>query len=339
MLLYRAGKAYTQASYALESDFESEIVRNHARFFGADTVYIDAKRKLDTRALGGTIPDGFLFDFSDRDNPEFYLVEIELAAHDFFSHIFPQVTRFLGFFQNPQSQQKLVEKLFAIITETPELSERFGTYLGGREIYKFLRDLIDTSQNILLVLDEDKPELPEIMDTYSDTWGKIVRVATIRKYMCEDDMIFSMHPEFSAIEYGPLTAPEDAEKTDVLYTEEFHLEGVNDAARNAYFALKDRIMRAIPGAQFNFTKYYISIKAPVNTAYIEVRRKRLNFVLFLDAESARLSLSEHAVRELSQSVQDWWTGGRGGTKPACKVVITDADNIDEVVDLYVSTLS
>jgi hypothetical protein len=47
------------------------------------------KKKIDNNSFGGVIPDGFLFDFLDKKNPEFYHVEVELAKHSFFGHIFP----------------------------------------------------------------------------------------------------------------------------------------------------------------------------------------------------------------------------------------------------------
>ncbi len=53
-------------------------------FFGENTIFIDAKKKIDSKNIDATIPDGFLFDLSYPENPEFYHVEIELAKHDFY---------------------------------------------------------------------------------------------------------------------------------------------------------------------------------------------------------------------------------------------------------------
>ncbi|MEW6068104.1 MAG: hypothetical protein AB1610_07430 [Nitrospirota bacterium] len=43
------------------------------------------------------------------------------------------------------------------------------SHIGENEIHKFLNDMIEDSQNILLILDDDKEELPEIIETYTDT--------------------------------------------------------------------------------------------------------------------------------------------------------------------------
>ena len=46
------------------------------------------------------------------------MVEIELAKHDFYRHIFPQITKFFGFFKNSKSRSELTDKLFSQIEES-----------------------------------------------------------------------------------------------------------------------------------------------------------------------------------------------------------------------------
>jgi hypothetical protein len=77
---------------------ENLLFANSKSLFGQSSILIEAKKKIDNKALGGTIPDAFLFDLKDPDNPEFYLVEVELAKHSFYNHIFPQITKFFAFF-------------------------------------------------------------------------------------------------------------------------------------------------------------------------------------------------------------------------------------------------
>ena len=50
----------------------------------------------------------------------------------------------------------LIEKLFSFIKSNPELEQEFKQHLGKKEIYKALKDIIENSQNILLILDETK---------------------------------------------------------------------------------------------------------------------------------------------------------------------------------------
>ena len=176
MVIFQSDKKFGEHRYTLEDELGKEVIDNAKLFFGKHTIYIDAKRRIESKALGGVIPDGFLFELTDMDNPEFYIVEVELSSHDFFEHIFPQVTKFFAFFKNRKSGSELVEKIFSIVNTNRDLRREFKKYLGEREIYKFIKDVIENSQNILLIIDTEKDELPEIMETYSDTWGKMVKL-------------------------------------------------------------------------------------------------------------------------------------------------------------------
>lgn len=109
MKLFANNKTYSEFQFEIEADFEKEIVLNSKLFFGPNSIYIDAKKKIETKSLGNSIPDGFLFDLSDTENPEFYIVEAELAKHDFYTHIFPQLTKFFGFYKNQKGRTDLVD--------------------------------------------------------------------------------------------------------------------------------------------------------------------------------------------------------------------------------------
>lgn len=125
----------------------------------------------------------FFIWFFKQKNPEFYLIEVELATHSFFGHIFPQITKFFAFFKNTSSQSKLVEKLYSIFEADEELKKELKSKIGKKEIFKFIKDIIENSQNILLIIDEEKKELPEITETYTDTWGKMVKLTILKEYI------------------------------------------------------------------------------------------------------------------------------------------------------------
>ena len=149
--IFMNGEKFVEVDFAKEIDFESLVIKNSKTLFGSNTIYFDLKNKIKSQSLGNSIPDGFLFDFRDIENPEFYLVEVELAKHDFYKHIFPQITKFFAFFKNPESQGKLIEKLFSIFETDEQLRNDLKSRIGNREIFKFLKDTIENSQNILLI--------------------------------------------------------------------------------------------------------------------------------------------------------------------------------------------
>ena len=103
MAIYFNGKTFEKKKYKLESDFERMIFKNASLFFGENTILIDTKTKISGGSLGNTIPDGFLFDFSDLSDIKFYIIEVELSDHSFYKHIFPQITKFFFISQNGKS--------------------------------------------------------------------------------------------------------------------------------------------------------------------------------------------------------------------------------------------
>jgi len=332
-VIYQNGLRYSEKEYKLEAEFEKLVVDNSKTFFGEKTIYVDAKKKIDNNSLGGVIPDGFLFDFSDKKNPEFYLVEVELAKHSFFGHIFPQITKFFAFYKNPSSQGKLVEKLYSIIDNDDELRQDFKTKIGKKEIFKFIKDTIENSQNILLIIDGKKKELPEITETYTDTWGKMVKVAILKEYKTNGingNSIFSLSPDFENIEnIDIVSVNEDEQKEKSVYSEQFHLEDINSETLSAYNELKEKLLEKIPLLNFNSQRYYISLRKKRNFAFLKIRKKKIGIIAMLKEEKIREKIKKHEVTTLTEGVQKFYNG------PCARIEINDNKNLSEIIDLLV----
>jgi len=327
MKLFLNNKVYSEFPFDREADFEREVVANSKLFFGTSSIYIDAKKKIETRNLGNSIPDGFLFDLADKDNPEFYLVEAELVSHDFFKHIFPQVTKFFGFFKNSKSQADLVEKIFTIITNDNELKREFKKHLGEREIYKFIKDTVERSQNILLIIDGEKKEMPEIIETYTDTWGKMVKHILIKKFVNNGENIFTMHPNFENIEFVDIENEGVEEIEDTAYTEEQHFDGVSETVKQIYSYIKEQLLKVNQNLIFNPQKYYISIRTDRNVAFFKFRRKKIALVVMHPEEETRKVISNNYVKKLADSAQKFYNG------PSCAIIIESTEHLNEVVSL------
>lgn len=326
-VIYRQGIRYSEKEYDRESEFENLVVANSKTLFGQSSIYIDVKKKIKNSALGGVIPDGFLFDLSDPENPEFYIVEVELSIHSFFNHIFPQITKFFAFFKNSESQGKLVEALYDILKS----DEDFKAKIGKREIFKFIKDCIESSKNILIIIDNEKIELPEIISTYTDTWGKMVKVAILKEYSCfngKQDTILTMTPDFENIESIDIVSSEqETNDLSTAYTEDFHLEGVSNQIREIYFELKKEILSKIPDVIFNSQRYYISLRIKRNFAFIKIKQKKITIIPMMPEQEIRKRITGYEIESLAQSVQNFYNG-------ACaRVVIKDNIRLSEVVSL------
>jgi len=320
------GKRYTQTKYATEKDFEEDVVVSSKMLFGKNTIYINAKKKIDSKSLGGAIPDGFFFDFGDSSDPQFYIVEVELCEHSFYNHIFPQITKFFAFYKNTKLRKSLVDRIFSTVNTDDALKNEFKKCLGQSEIYKFLSDMIESSQNILLIADGQIGELPEIMDTYTDTWGKMVRYLEVKKFFAGNDTIYTITPDFETIQYEGVEEVEDEDETP-KYGEEYHLEGVTANVKEIYSRIKAIAANLDDSLVFNPQKYYISIKAGKNIAYLEVRIKKVRFIALMPEDEIRECIKHHAVTTLSAPVQKFYNS------PCAAVNIHSTEHMDEIETL------
>jgi predicted transport protein len=320
--IYIDGNRFIEIDFKVESDLEKIIKDNSKILFGSNTVYFDLKNKIDTRSLGTSIPDGFLFDFKDKDNPEFYLIEAELAKHDFYEHIFPQITKFFAFFKNPQSRNNLTEKLFSFVKSNEDIESEFQKYLGKKEIYKALKDVIENSQNILLIIDEMKPELQEVFETYTDTWDKMVKFEILKRYTANNKMIFMLNPDFQNI--GFVESPTQKE-SGKIYTEYFHTEDVEKNIVAIYEKIKDAILALDPNIKVNPQRYYISLRDKRNFTFFDIKRKKIHIVIMLRYEKGEQLIKKQNLIQLTQSVQDFYNGS------CFQVTLENETNLDEVI--------
>lgn len=91
------------------------------------------------------------------------------------------------------------------------------------------------SQNILIIIDGPKLELKEIIDTYADTWAKMVKVEIVNHFRRDNDGIITVEPPFQSIRFeDAISASSDTEISEPSqYTEEFHLEGCDAIVKNS----------------------------------------------------------------------------------------------------------
>ena len=320
--IYLDGNRFVESEFEKEEEFEKVVKENYKTLFGTNTLYFDLKNKIDSKSLGSSIPDGFLFDFSDKENPEFYLVEVELQKHDFYKHIFPQITKFFAFFKNPKSRNNLIDTLFHFIKSNPQLEEEFIGYSGKKEIYKALKDVIENSQNILLILDNDKSELTEVFDTYTDTWDKMVKKEILKQYTANKKTIFTLDPDFEDIGF---VEPLAQEETEERYTESYHMEGVEKNIISVYEKIIGTMMKLDPNIQTNPQKYYISLRKNKNFAYLKIKKKKMHIVVMVPYEAGNTIIKKHKLRQLTAGVQKYYNG------PCFEVTLENEDNLDEIL--------
>lgn len=329
MALYFQNKKLSEQPFLNEKEIENVVVVNSELFFGQSSLFIEVKKKIDTKFLGSSIPDGFLFDLSDIDNPEFYLVEIEWYKHDFYNHIFPQITKFFSFFKNSQSISELIEKIFTVINTNNQFKRKLKSLIGDQEVFKFIKDTIENSQNILLVLDGEKDELPEIMETYTDTWGAIVKILVLKQFSHKEQTVYSLVPDFNDIQYTDAETLGSKQSSKQFYlTEKEKVEQTSESARKAYYKIKEELLKINDEIVFNPQRYYLSVSFVRNIAFFKFARKKIRLIIMLPEDVVRQRIKHHNVKSLSDSVQKFYNG------PSCAIDILDDLHTEEIVDLF-----
>ena len=218
--------------------------------------------------------------------------------------------------------------MFTIIDTDADLKSQFRRLLAGKEVYKFLSDVLDSSQNILLIAEGQIRELPEIMDTYTDTWGKLVKFLEIRKFVSGNDTIYTITPDFDTIQYiEPSSSIDQSDEESQTYDEEFHLEGVSDNCKTVFNRIKELVLLKNSDLVFNPQKYYISIRADKNIAFLKIRKKKVRFIAMMPEENIRKIVDYYAVASLSQGVQDFYNG------PCAAIDFVDLSHDDELKSL------
>jgi hypothetical protein len=330
--IFLDGQNLHKVIYNKEEEFEKFIVDNAKTIFGVNSIYVDMKHRIENSSLGGTIPDGVLIDLSDLENPEFYIVEVELQNHDFRTHIYPQIDKFFDFYSNIQERNKLTEKIYSTFRRDDSLHGKLKNIIDSKEIYRFLKDTIENSQNILIIIDGPKPEIEEKMKSRLETWGKMVKVQIVNHFRNENHNIITSEPPFQNLGFGDVvdeTAGKRKSDTSI-YTEEFHLKDCNENVKDIYNKLKQSFLKIKSEIKFYPAKGYIGVFLKRRFTYIIFRKAKIVMIILFPEEEVRniLISQHHKIISHSEQRQRTW-----GTKPNCTVEICDTKHFDEIEKL------
>lgn len=318
-IYHKSGK-FQECKFLKEEDFEKEVIKNHKLFFGDKTIYIDAKKKMETK-IGNVVPDGFLFDLSNINDPAFYIVEAELSKHSFYEHIFPQITKFIGFI-NSQNYETLITKIWEEVQDDETLKEQFRNI---KELYKFIKDTMESNCNILLVIDDLKPELNEMNSVYQE-WSRLVKQICIKKLKKNDEIMYNVEPEFRDIEDTYISEEVELQSTN----EDFHLTNKSETVKSIYKTIKTNLLKHNSNLVFNPQKYYISIKSSTNFAFLKFRKQKIRIVVNMSSDKVRTLIKNNPILELSDSVQKFYFHK---SNSCCAVIVDNIKNLDEVIEL------
>lgn len=152
------GVRYYPHRFAREDELEDLVEKHQSDIFGNSSVYFGKKKISSLSGIGG-IPDAYAVLFSE--NPQWFVVEIELASYSLFDHIVPQITKFTNGLRNDATRRQLLKFMDKEIGSQPSVREAITKRF--QEPYRFLSDVIYEEPTILIVIDQKIPQLDEVM--------------------------------------------------------------------------------------------------------------------------------------------------------------------------------
>lgn len=197
-VLLMGGAGYTLRPPQSEAELHTQVREHSKDIFGADSVYLDLKQKLRSRAGVGSIPDGYLL--TPGKQPTWCIIEVELSSHPLFAHVAVQVTKFVNGIKNPATQTEIVNAMDEEIRKDDDIKAWIKNKIGQEEIYRFLSRLIANSPIIVIVIDEKTDELQEVCSSLPGE----KRVLEFKTFVRPES-----NPDSHAHLYEPLTTSSD----------------------------------------------------------------------------------------------------------------------------------
>ncbi len=150
--------------FTKEADFEKLVIKLSDKLFGEASIYVDIKRRVKGNTII-SIPDGYLIDFADPNNPRLFIVENEIVSHDPFKHIGNQILRFVVSFQDAQKEIRglLMEEIQKNKSHLKKLEEACKQS-KFRNIDDLLNTAVFSDFRGLVVIDEIRPELNSVLN-------------------------------------------------------------------------------------------------------------------------------------------------------------------------------
>lgn len=180
------GNEYCEYEYKDEKEFERDIVNNSREIFGNKTIYIDVKKLLKGKFENGSIPDGYLFDYTIETKPKLYLVENELQKHSIRDHIAPQMVQFA--FNYKHNFLDIKNTIIKYMLEQNINVDNIVEKAGYRNIDDMFTDIILKEKlGVIIPIDNVSDELKELKNLFRFD----IELLKFKKFFYKNEFIYS----------------------------------------------------------------------------------------------------------------------------------------------------
>lgn len=149
---------------ALEAEIDTWLEHNF-RDFWPDAIYIPGFLIKTLQGKGGK-PDGFIFDPVNR---QWFVIENELIRHGVWNHIAEQLIRFVVAINNPDSLNKVRDRLFDEIENDDKKMEWALRVFETTPIrlLKAIEDFLEYPPKLLVFIDEVNSDMTQLVSALS----------------------------------------------------------------------------------------------------------------------------------------------------------------------------
>lgn len=126
-MLYNKNNRFESYPFETEKEFEKSVNEIKQTLFGDKRIYLDDKRKIGAKGETNNLPDGYLIDFLNEDEPKIFVVENELERHHHLKHIAVQILEFSLSYD--ASKQKVKNHIKEMLKARPKELEKIKEYI------------------------------------------------------------------------------------------------------------------------------------------------------------------------------------------------------------------
>jgi len=199
-MLWTPKKIFLVEPFEKEKDLEAAILEVKDTLFGKSRIYLDLKKLIGAKGKTRNIPDGYLIDLYSKKEPKLYLVENELAIHDFLKHIAVQILNFsLSFETTPQKLKTIIKEALSKDKDAWEQCQKYAIDNGFENVDYLLEKMIyrKGAFNALVIIDEITDELETILQS---RFKFPVEIITLQRYSTsEGERVYQFEPFLSDI--------------------------------------------------------------------------------------------------------------------------------------------
>ncbi len=216
-MLVSGKNKFIQSPFVSEDELKKMVILNAEYFFGPSSFCL-SKEFISTKNGFEAIPDGYVVDLKSR---QWFIVNPNIAKHDVWSHIAPQVAKQLIAANRSATKQLLLELIVQQVGEDKNIMKKFSDEgfnsndkkgVMANDIRGVLGEIFEKSPIIGMPIDSISSDLR----AWAETLKAKVRLCIIRKYVengNSENVIYEIPEEYSP-EVGTIEESDSSESRD-----------------------------------------------------------------------------------------------------------------------------